>query len=146
MTRTETITLSSGYVAMQISLKRDERKIFIINGSSGDIAMTISTTAGGDPLVEIPGTSNIDIKPELISSLTEGETYYVNLWDMSDSSYPQLNASGTLTIGETIVPSDVSHPTQWLDGADVSAVTVLTQAEYDALGTYDADVLYVVTA
>lgn len=141
MARSQTITITNDVPSIEINVYRDETTIVSFVGGPTASALTISATPAGAPIVEIPGTGSITITPEAISSLNEGKSYPLNIWDTSDEDDPQVRATGTFKTVSTIAPTIADYPTQWIGGTEV---VFITQAQYDALGTYDEDVLYVV--
>lgn len=130
-------------VSPAIYVVRDETLQIVLSGSPGTVAMDIAASEGGTPLVEIPGTNSVLVTPNRISSLNEGETYKVDFWDLNDPVDPMRILKATIVIGNSIKPQSVTYPTQWLSGGSGSIVE-LSQAEYDALGTYDPTTIYVI--
>lgn len=126
-----------------ISVNRDEPTILRFSGNPGDLVMTISTSADGDPIVEIPGINEISVPPERVATLTEGRSYQMNIWRRPSSSLRLLMFRGQFRTASTIAPMDVEYPTQWLEGAK-AIIGPITQAEYDAIDPHDDSAVYVV--
>ena len=44
------------------------------------LLLTISSTPGGAPLIEVPGTGQFDLHPAVVQALAEGASYHFNIW------------------------------------------------------------------
>lgn len=136
-------------VSTLITLTRDEPRLITVLGAESDqLVMTIGLDAAGDPLIEIPGTGQIEILPETIQTLTEGREYRYNIWRReSGGSITQL-FMGAFTMGASIAPMGVDAATTFLSGfgevSGISRLVTLTLAEYQALPAPDPTTLYIV--
>jgi len=131
-------------VTQTISVRRAETLRITLSQEVASVALTISPTAGGEPIVEIPGTAGlIIISPSLVSSLTEGQSYQMNIWNTTNLADPLQLVNGTFKTENTIQPGFVEYASQYLS----SGVTIvhLTQAEYDEIVEFPADTIYIIT-
>lgn len=148
--RTTPITPNAGgTVSIGLSLIRDERRTITVEGMAADpLLLTIGSTPGGAPLIEVPGTGQFDLHPAVVQALAEGATYYFNVW-LEDPAGDLIQiAAGTLDIGASIAPAGVDATTTFLSGfGQIGAPTqivTLTQAAYAALAVKDAATIYII--
>lgn len=134
-------------IKAELNIWRAEVLQITLTPPSVAMALTISATPGGAPLVEIPseaGGSAFVITQNEISPLTEGVKYWFNIWDSTDQDDPILLVAGVLDLRPTIQPAYVDYPTLVFEGA---TIVVVTQVQYDALvSPEDDDVIYVIKA
>jgi hypothetical protein len=141
MARTLIFTPFDAVQEFNLSLTRDEKLILAISTAAPDLALSISKTAGGDPLVELRSAGGaFTITPAAVATLIEGQLYQHNIWDLSDPSDPVRLAFGTLKCGASIAPLGVTYATAILVGG--LAAVVLTAAQYEALDLKDPATLY----
>lgn len=112
--------------------------------------LTISTTPGGAPLIEIPTqTGEIILWPASIQVLTEGSQYEYNIWSQDADGAIALRVRGQITITPSIAPFGVDAATTFLNNFATSGgparLVVLTRSEYLALAAPDPATLYLIT-
>lgn len=123
MPRSMTINTANGPVTQDISVRRAETIVVTIDPSIANLVLTVANSPGGVPLVEIPDTSGtVTVRPSMVSSLTEGRPYFMNIWDTTNEADPLLLAFGKFTTTDSIEPSFVDHPTQWPAGSSGSRI------------------------
>jgi len=146
--RTMTIAASGSPVGINISIFRAENLIINVTPEGLPLVLTISATSGGVPLIEIPSAvvGQISIGPDNYSSLLEGVSYFMNIWNKTDKDDPQLIAYGAFVTAKTIQPFFVQYATQFFeDGRTI--VGPISQDEYDALTPEqksDSNVIYII--
>ena len=149
--RTTPITPNAGgTVAIGLSLIRDERRTITVEGMEADpLLLTISSTPGGAPLIEVPGTGAFDLHPAVVQALAEGASYHFNIWLRDGGGDLQQIAAGMLDIGASIAPVGVDQATTFLSGfgqpGSPAQIVALTQAAYAALAVKEPSTLYIIT-
>ena len=146
--RTTPITPNAGgTVAMGLSLIRDERRTITVEGMEADpLPLTISSTPGGAPLIEVPGTGAFDLHPAVVQALAEGASYHFNIWLRDPSGDLQQIAAGMLDIGASIAPVGVDQATTFLSGfgqpGAPTQVVTLTYAAWLSLPVKPTTTIY----
>lgn len=146
--RTTPITPNAGgTVAMGLSLIRDERRTITVEGMEADpLLLTISSTPGGAPLIEVPGTGQFDLHPAVVQALAEGASYHFNIWLRDPSGDLQQIAAGMLDIGASIAPVGVDQATTFLSGfgqpGAPTQVVTLTYAAWLSLPVKPTTTIY----
>jgi len=131
-------------VVKSITARRAETLRVTVTPSISLIALTISPTAGGAPIVEIPGADGlVVIRPELVSVLVEGKIYQMNIWNVTDESDPLLLVSGLFKPENTIQPGFVEYASQYLSSG--TNIIHLSQFEYDQISDFPDDTIYIIT-
>ena len=131
-------------VTQTISVRRAETLRITLSQEVASVALTISPTAGGEPIVEIPGTAGlIIISPSLVSSLTEGQSYQMNIWNTTNPADPLLLVSGLFKPENTIQPGFVEYASQYLSLG--TKIIHLSQSHYDQLSDFSDDTIYIIT-
>lgn len=143
----ETLIVPNG-PAVLIDVVRDERHLVLVEGmGSADLTLAISDTAGGEPLIEIPGVGEFDLAPVVVQALLEGKRYFYNIWTLSITDYERI-AAGEIVTSASIAPTGVDAATTFLSGFGQTGgpdrLVVMSQATYDALGSPDPDTLYII--
>lgn len=141
--RSTTLTPGSGPpVAVNLDLVRDEPHMINVTGyESGPVILTIATSEGAAPIVEIPATGAIIIRPETVQVLTEGLGYFYNLWTREDGDL-RLLVKGRITLGNSIRPMGADLATTLFENGQ--GFITCTAAQYAALAVRDPNTLYVV--
>lgn len=146
--RTTPITPNAGgTVAMGLSLIRDERRTITVEGMEADpLLLTISSTPGGAPLIEVPGTGQFDLHPAVVQALAEGASYHFNIWLRDPSGDLQQIAAGMLDIGASIAPVGVDQATTFLSGfgqpGAPTQIVTLTYAAWLSLPVKPTSTIY----
>ena len=141
MPRTITIKTEGPPTELHINAKRAEVLSLNTNPTTNKMIFTVSNTAEGSPLVEIPTeTGVVLITPLLVAALVEDKNYYYNLWDSTTEGEILQLSFGKFKTAGTIEPTFVGSPSQLLAG--VTAVVILSRVEYDALLPPDPNTLY----
>lgn len=126
-----------------LCLIRDEPRLIKVIGSEGiAMALTISETEGGDPVIEIPGTGEIVVRAESVQILREGLRYHYNIWDRRDPAALILLAKGAISFAASIKPSGADLATTLFENGQ--GFISCTAAQYAALAIKDPNTLYVV--
>jgi hypothetical protein len=143
MPRTFTFTPNDQDQIFAITVIRDELTVVNVSDGNTKLQLSISTTRGGSPIIQIPSTGGkFDLRPSLLESLDEGMTYQHNIWDYSNSVDGKRIAIGTFTHAESIKSVDIAYPTVTL--ADGTLRIFVTQAQYNAIDPKDSNVNYVI--
>ena len=146
--RSTTLNPSAGApTSASLDLVRDEPHMIKITGyDSRSVILTIAAAEGAAPVVEIPATGPIVIRPEMVQALTEGLGYFYNVW-ARDSGDLQLLVKGRITLGNSIAPFGVDWATTFLTAfgqmSGPQSVVSLTAAQYLAL-IPDENTIYLV--
>ena len=93
-------------------LVQDDAGAAIANPALHTVSIVISSTAGGDALGSVKydftladsGTARFRrvLSPTDLSALTEGTTYYYNIWSKESLTPPVLRAKGTISLLQSI--------------------------------------------
>ncbi|WP_392338872.1 hypothetical protein [Loktanella salsilacus] len=144
MPRTFTFTPTDQDQIFAITVIRDELTVVNVSDGNTKLQLSISTTGGGSPIIQIPSTGGkFDLRPSLLESLDEGMTYQHNIWDYSNSVDGKRIATGTFTHAESIKSVDIAYPTVTL--ADGTLRIFVTQAQYDAIDPRLPNAEYVIS-
>lgn len=131
-----------------INVTRDELLVVdVASRSDQPVIMTIGNSAGGKPILEIPGIGRITLSPIVVQALKEGAAYPYNIWVPSGAGYMRI-FKGDLRIDTSIAPSGVDVVTTFLNGLGVEGgatrVQILSLAAYGVLEDTPSDVIYFV--
>jgi hypothetical protein len=144
MPRTFTFTPNDQDQIFAITVIRDELTVVNVSDGNTKLQLSISTTRGGSPIIQIPSTGGkFDLRPSLLESLDEGMTYQHNIWDYSNSVDGKRIATGTFTHAESIKSVDIAYPTVTL--ADGTLRIFVTQAQYDGIDPKLPNAEYVIS-